>query len=218
MISTAIRTFTPDEFVALVEKTGNFFEYSAGQIVWRQASEAVPIELIEAVLAGEINEQQFPIEKIMASLIHEKIISNLHGKLYLLLKDSPFVVYSQGTYLAVQSQNAQYRIPDLVVAPEAEERNERNYLLNPMVLIEVQSDSTVRKDRTEKLKEYTQIATLQDYLLIAQHDILIEQYSRQDAKKWTYESYDQMQDEIELRGLNIRFSLREVYEKIVFGN
>ncbi len=213
IIPTEIRLFTAEEFAVLVEKTGNFFEYDSGNIVWRQGSDIVPPELVEQILASEDSQNLLPIEKIMASLIHEKIISNLHGNLFLKLKDTPFTVYSQGTYLAVRSETAQYRIPDLVVSPENEERNERNYLLNPIVLIEVQSYSTMNKDRNEKLQEYTQIGSLQNYLLIAQHDILIEHYSRTSGKKWSYELFDQINDQVELSALGISFSLKEVYEK-----
>lgn len=213
LIPTEIRLFTAEEFAVLVEKTGNFFEYDCGKIVWRQASDCVPPEMVEQLLANENPQTILPIEKIMASLIHEKIISNLHIRLGMLLAEKPFTVYSQGTYLAVSSEIAQYRIPDLVVAPENEERNERNYLLNQIVLVEVQSDSTAGKDRNEKLQEYTQIDTLQNYLLISQHDILLEHYSRISEKKWAYELFDQINDQVELAALAIRFSLKEVYEK-----
>ncbi|MDQ3814367.1 MAG: Uma2 family endonuclease [Armatimonadota bacterium] len=55
---------------------------------------------------------------------------------------------------------------------------EKNTLLNPVVLIEVLSDSTADYDRTIKFDHYKQIESLRDYILIAQDRVRVEHFHR----------------------------------------
>ena len=61
----------------------------------------------------------------------------------------------------------------------------RNTITNPIVLVEVLSDSTESYDRSIKLAHYRKIESLRDYLLVAQHEARIEHYSRNDDGTWT---------------------------------
>lgn len=61
-------------------------------------------------------------------------------------------------------------------------------LLNPTVIIEVLSQSTEADDRGEKWDEYRQIETLQDYLLVWQRKVQVEQYQRR-GDLWVYKVY-----------------------------
>jgi Uma2 family endonuclease len=63
---------------------------------------------------------------------------------------------------------------------------------NPVVIIEVLSDSTERYDREEKFSYYRMLPSLQEYVLIGQDERLIEVYRRptgpSNGARWTCET------------------------------
>jgi Uma2 family endonuclease len=61
-------------------------------------------------------------------------------------------------------------------------------LLNPTVIIEVLSPSTEKFDRGDKFIAYQKIASLQEYLLVAQDKMLVEHFIRQSDASWIYRS------------------------------
>lgn len=61
----------------------------------------------------------------------------------------------------------------------------RDVLLNPRVLFKVLSDSMEKEDRGRKLHEYRSINCFQEYVLVSQHRMLVEHYSRQSDGTWT---------------------------------
>jgi Uma2 family endonuclease len=60
----------------------------------------------------------------------------------------------------------------------------RDTLTNPAVIFEVLSDSTEGHDRGRKFDNYRSIPSLMDYVLVSQHEILVEHFVRQDDGTW----------------------------------
>ncbi|MEP7121182.1 MAG: Uma2 family endonuclease [Byssovorax sp.] len=60
----------------------------------------------------------------------------------------------------------------------------RDTLVNPAVIFEVLSDSTEGYDRGRKFDNYRSIPSLMDYVLVSQHEILVEHFVRQDDATW----------------------------------
>ena len=58
-------------------------------------------------------------------------------------------------------------------------------LVNPCIIFEVLSKSTEAEDRGDKFIEYRSIPSFQEYVLISQHRVLVEHYTRQPDGKWT---------------------------------
>jgi Uma2 family endonuclease len=56
--------------------------------------------------------------------------------------------------------------PDALVAPLPEPREAELEIRNPVVVVEVLSPSTARRDRTEKLAGYFKVPSIQHYLII----------------------------------------------------
>jgi Uma2 family endonuclease len=112
-----------------------------------------------------------------------------------------------------------YAYPDLVVVC-GERRyhdQERDVLLNPTVLIEVLSPSTEAFDRGEKFERYrTWLATLTDYVLVAQDRPVIDHYQRGDDALWTLRTLEGMEARLHLETIGCTVPLADVYERIVF--
>ena len=75
--------------------------------------------------------------------------------------------------------------PDLsVVCGEAEFADaQKDVILNPILIVEVSSESTAAYDRGKKFLSYQQIDSLQEYLLVSQDEILVEGYARQGSNR-----------------------------------
>jgi Uma2 family endonuclease len=60
---------------------------------------------------------------------------------------------------------------------------------NPSILVEILSSTTEPYDRGLKWEGYQRLASLTDYLLVAQHEVRVEQYLRAPDRGWFYRTY-----------------------------
>jgi Uma2 family endonuclease len=112
-----------------------------------------------------------------------------------------------------------FSYPDLVVVCGTMQFHDqfRDVLLNPTVIIEVLSTSTEAFDRGEKFRRYrTWLPTLQDYLLVAQDQPLMDYYHRVEAKRWELVSLEGLEASLHLESIHCILRLAEVYDRIVF--
>jgi Uma2 family endonuclease len=107
--------------------------------------------------------------------------------------------------------------PDLSVAcePLFAEESERT-LLNPVLVVEVLSDSTEIYDRTTKFDHYWTTDSLNEYLLIASNHMRADLFVRQGYERWTLTSATKPDDTIELASCDCRLKIADLYEKIEF--
>jgi len=108
-----------------------------------------------------------------------------------------------------------YHYPDIVVVcatPQFEDAHV-DTLLNPTLLIEVLSPSTEAYDRGGKFAHYRKIATLREYLLVAQDQPSIERYLRQ-GDAWILSEALGLEATVPLESIDCVLSLREVYDKV----
>ena len=70
--------------------------------------------------------------------------------------------------------------------------------MNPSLIVEVLSDSIEAYDRGAKFAVYRQIPSLKEYLLVSQHQVQVEHYSRGQDNTWTLRDYRALMDAIAL--------------------
>lgn len=101
------------------------------------------------------------------------------------LGDRPCEVFSSDVRLRVPA-TGMVAYPDLsVVCGELEiDPENRNTITNPVVIVEVLSDSTRDYDRNDKFMHYRRLPSLKDYLLVDQREPRIEHYQRNDDGSW----------------------------------
>src|SRR5436853_6974426 len=120
-----------------------------------------------------------------ASRQHNLITVNIGAELNRQLRGKPCEAYMSDMRVKVRS-NTFYTYPDVAVVcgePQFEDK-EVDTLLNPTLLVEVLSQSTERYDRISKTSYYRTIDSLQEHLLVAQHEVRVEQYLRQPDGQW----------------------------------
>ena len=150
-----------------------------------------------------------------ASKEHNLIVGNAFAELHAQLKKRPCQAYANDMRVKV-SKTGLYTYPDIVVVCEKEQFDDKqkDTLLNPTLIIEVLSDSTEAYDRGEKFKQYRQLASLKEYVLISQDKYLIEHYVRQPNEQWLFSETDDLQNIMQFAAINCHLTLHEVYNKI----
>ena len=150
-----------------------------------------------------------------ATLRHNLIMSNTNSSLVTQLEDKNCIVVSNETRVKVES-NVSYRYPDIAVICGKVQyaENRKDTIFNPIVLIEVLSPSTEIIDRNQKLDEYTQIADLQEYVLVSQDQMKIERFLRQDGADWLYTKVTGTDGILSLPSIDCTLSLSDVYRKL----
>lgn len=143
---------------------------------------------------------------------HARIVTNLATALDNQLRDGTCNVYSGDLRVNVPATGL-YAYPDIAVTCGEEKflDDEFDTLLNPILLIEVLSNSTEAYDRGRKFVNYQGISTLREYLLVAQHSRLIEHFVRQEDSSWNYTKIHEVGSQIELPTIRCELRLNDVY-------
>ncbi len=113
-----------------------------------------------------------------------------------------------------------YTYPDLsVVSGEPRlDSDAGDVLLNPVVLVEVLSDSTEAYDRGKRFEHFRTIPSLTLYVLIAQDRHSIDCFTRSADASWNLTSCQGLEGKIMLDAIDSELVPAEVYDKVVFAN
>jgi len=152
-----------------------------------------------------------------ASRAHNQITSNLVVALAGRLSERPCSVYVSDMKVRTKTRETdKYSYPDVVVTcgDESFEDDNSDVLLNPLVIIEVLSESTEAYDRGLKFFHYQLIPSLRDYLLVNQDYCRVEHYQRRDDNQWVYSEYHDLEDKVEISTLNCSVSITEIYRRV----
>ena len=148
---------------------------------------------------------------------HYTLITNTSGALWSQTRGKPCQVFTQGMRLKVRAGDAG-KYPDLMALcgePEFHD-GRRDMLINPSLIVEVLSTTTEGYDRGEKFALYRELTSLQEYLLIAQHRVSAELYTRADGGSWLLTAFDDLNATVVLPSIGCELRLREVYDKVRF--
>jgi Uma2 family endonuclease len=153
-----------------------------------------------------------------ASANHNLIVGNCVQTLGQQLKKKPCRVYPSDLKLRIEATGL-YTYPDLsIVCGEPQiESSAGDVLLNPVLLVEVLSDSTEAYDRGKKFEHYRTIPCLKHYVLIAQDRYAIDCFSRHANGSWFLTTCQGIEGKLLLDAIECELSASEVYDKVVFA-
>jgi Uma2 family endonuclease len=89
---------------------------------------------------------------------------------------------------------------------------------NPKLIVEVLSPSTEAYDRGEKFAIYRDLTSLEEYVLISQHEPRVETFLRQSDGTWSMSSFEGLQFTAKLRSLELNLPLAEVFASVDFNS
>jgi Uma2 family endonuclease len=149
---------------------------------------------------------------------HNEITSILNAILRVSLKGKPYSIFASDQRLWVPQLN-NYTYPDvMVVAKPIELQSGRtDTITNPLLIAEVLSKGTKAYDRDEKFASYRSIPSFQEYLLIDQYRVRVEQYSKTEANKWIFSEYSSISDRLMLTSVQVEIAIADLYENIEFS-
>jgi Uma2 family endonuclease len=148
---------------------------------------------------------------------HNKITGNFYAQLNFALKHQPHRVFLIDQRLWIPTKRI-HTYPDvMVVQGELQlEEGRRDTITNPLMIAEVLSKSTRSYDKDSKFAAYRSIPTFQEYLLIDQSEMHVEQYFKSDSNSWIFSEYDDAKVTISLKSLSFQFTLADIYDKVDF--
>lgn len=148
---------------------------------------------------------------------HNQITVNFSAALNFALKGQPYRVFTSDLRLWIP-QVRLYTYPDVMLVSGqlqfAEGR--KDTITNPMIIVEVLSESTANYDRGEKFRLYRTIPTLQEYILISQSEMHVEQFAKTADNKWVFSENDDENSILALNSLQFQISFGDIYDKVEF--
>ncbi len=143
---------------------------------------------------------------------HGRLASTVNAALRTRSRGRPCEVYSSDVRVRVLATGlATY--PDTSVVCDRLERDpaDANTIVNPVVLVEVLSDSTEGYDRGEKFAHYQRLPSLKEYVLISQRSPRIEVFRRnEDGNSWTLR-IAQAGERVTLASIGCELAVDETY-------
>jgi len=144
---------------------------------------------------------------------HNLATTNISRVLGNALEETDCEVYASDFRVKIRDGHNVY--PDVAVAcGDIETEGNDTTLLNPIVVFEVLSKSTEKRDRGDKAEDYYHLESLQDYVLVSQYHIRVEHFARQANNEWTFKIYESLDDAVELKSINCVISLKLIYLKL----
>jgi Uma2 family endonuclease len=184
------RRYSLEEYLELDKNSEERYEYFDGEVV---------------AMAG-------------AKLSHNRVARNMIRSLENKLDGTDCEVLPADMRIKVPTA-LPYRYPDLVVVcgePMIEDLQGQEMLLNPLLIVEVLSESTEAYDQGRKFTAYQSIPSFREYLLVAQDRPHVIQYVRQASGKWLRTDIEGLDETLTLETINCTLTLAEIYRRVKF--
>jgi Uma2 family endonuclease len=121
------------------------------------------------------------------TLAHNQLSAQMIVELSRLIGDRPCRVFTSDQRTRPNRVRlAAYPDVTVVCGEPVVHEEDRNAVTNPLVLVEVLSDSTEGWDRAGKFRRYRKLASLRHYVLVSQRERCIEVYSRAADDTWVF--------------------------------
>lgn len=147
-----------------------------------------------------------------STMDHNSITGNLAAPIHTHLRGTACRVFAITLKLRLHLRGDEiFYYPDLMIACDPRD-TDRYFKRHPSVLIEVLSESTERTDRREKFLSYTQIDTLEEYVLVAQDRMEVTVFRRAD--QWQPQVLHTPTQSLRLASIDFELPLAAIYEGI----
>jgi Uma2 family endonuclease len=142
---------------------------------------------------------------------HVTIALNLALLLKQHLKNSPCRTYISDMKVQVDKADA-YFYPDVMVTCNPKDQANTLYKQHPLFIAEVLSPATEAFDRGNKFNAYRQLDSLQTYWLVDSNAMRVDSFTRTQNDDWLLHSYTQADGQVEIKGIEVKCLLKELYE------
>lgn len=191
------------------------------RILLRKNNKISPEEYLISERKSEIRNEYFDGEIFAmagATREHNQISANIVRVLGNQLLEKTCSVFSSDMKISME-EIKKYTYPDIVVVCDREEFEDENHdvLLNPIVIMEILSDSTEAYDRGDKFAHYQLLDSFVEYILVSQYFCRVEKFARRNDETWIYSKYHKTEDVVGLEAIDCELPVSEIYRKVNFG-
>ncbi len=147
--------------------------------------------------------------------VHNAICHNLHVFLGNALREKSCNVFTSDQKVRIDFINRSlYPDASVTCGPVDRAESDSKAITNPVLLVEVLSDSTEAYDRGRKFEYFSRLPSLREYVLIEQHEPAIQiHYRTTDTNLWQITWVAGLDETLTLQSLEIETTLRELYLK-----
>ncbi|SRR5579883_2303524 len=181
--------YTPEEYLELEEKAEFKSEYVDGEIIRMPG----------------------------VTTNHNKIALNFCRKFPLTVQGQDYEIYIGDVKLWIPRYHL-FTYPDVMVVkgePIYEGTN-TTVITNPILIIEVLSNSTKNYDRTDKFKYYRSIPGFLEYIMIDQYTFSVEQFAKKAEGEWIFREYEGKDAVLVLNSIDFQISFHDIYARVNF--
>lgn len=189
VLQTEKRYYTPEEYLELEEKAEFKSEYRDGEII--------------PMTGGTTN--------------HNKIAGNFYKKFPLTVQGQAYDIYFGDVRLWIPRYRL-YTYPDVMVVKgePVYEGTSTTTITNPLLIVEVLSNSTKNYDKTDKFKYYRSIPEFLEYIMIDQYNFSVEHFTKKTEGQWLFQEYEGQDAVLVLDCIDFQISFRDIYERVNF--
>ena len=183
--------YTVEEYIAILKNSDERYEYLDGELT--------------AMAGGKI--------------AHGSLALNVAAALQRKLPGSGCRAFNSDVAIKVPAAPP-FRFPDASAACGeliVEELQGIEMIVNPILLVEVLSESTEKYDREGKFLAYQSIPGFQEYLLIEQDRYHVTQYVKQGDSTWLRRDFIGSEAAVKLSSIDCILTLAEIYRDVVIA-
>ena len=187
--ATETKYYTPQEYLALEETSEDKNEYRQGEI----------------------------IPMVGATTNHNQIAGNFYRRFPLTINNQDYYTYMETVRLWLSDYSI-YTYPDVMVikGQPLYQGNSQSNVINPLIIVEVLSNSTQAYDRGDKFKSYRSLPTFQEYILIEQSSYSVERYYKQKDDQWLIDFVTGENAVLQLVSVDWQISFQDLYQRVNF--
>ena len=187
--ATETKYYTPEEYLALEETSEDKNEYRQGEI----------------------------IPMVGATTNHNQIAGNFYRRFPLTINNQDYYTYMETVRLWLSDYSI-YTYPNVMVikGQPLYQGNSQSNVINPLIIVEVLSNSTQAYDRGDKFKFYRSLPTFQEYILIEQSSYSVERYYKQKDDQWLIDFVTGENAVLQLVSVDWQISFQDLYQRVNF--
>jgi Uma2 family endonuclease len=111
-----------------------------------------------------------------------------------------------------------YTYPDVMVIKgnPVYEGTGTTTVTNPLLIVEVLSNSTKNYDGGDKFDFYSSLPEFQEYILIDQYRFYVKQFAKNQEGKWVLTEYEGEDSILVLESVEFQIGFQELYQRVDF--
>ena len=94
------------------------------------------------------------------------------------------------------------------------ENLDKHAITNPVLIVEVLSESTAAFDLGPKFTHYRELESLREYVVVSQEQVMVTSYYRTPADLWEINTVVEWEGSMTLQSLGCEIQMKDLYSRV----